>query len=378
MTYKRIKINVPKNLKLFTLNDGSTVIATSEKDALMIDQTITECINLEKYSKFRAIADSLSKPKNTIEIINTVSDIENASDTKICYDRFLHDRQIDETKAGNIPDYDFDSTAIYGNDFESVKPKKLIDSVEIESAMKSKNAMCEYVARNDIHSIIAYSIVKKIANGPTTTVTDSCSRIVNSGYTDTIFDDIKDDLYIAIHCMIESDKAWIIQDGSLFFDSYETASGKTRTHYFDLFTAVRQSLTKYSDTNRNTDKSLDSANTISDMRDFVQESELDKIVSSELMQSFYKYMHNHEKDDDIFHVLYGLLSCMEYNDIAKKYGFKNDRRVKYLKNKLESYSEKFFGRRQTFTVTYHKFNKDGSMKVDKNGNPKVYSYEYYA
>ncbi len=95
----------------------------------------------------------------------------------------------------------------------------------------------DFIAYNDIHTRYTISIIKSIAGNPAHFCNNSCMDIVNSGYTQTIFDDIKQEVFLCLFDMVENNNV-TMKDNKLVFNTYINSNDKETSYFVKLYRVV--------------------------------------------------------------------------------------------------------------------------------------------
>lgn len=114
-----------------------------------------------------------------------------------------------------------------------------------------KNDILNFIVENDLHSRFTISIIKKLS---TTGIkkkdgtisfafSDVYLDIVNSGYTDPIIDDLKQEVFLELINLVNDECVYIGEDENekscLIFEDYINDNGKEKSYYLNLYHVVR-------------------------------------------------------------------------------------------------------------------------------------------
>lgn len=209
-----------------------------------------------------------------------------------------------------------------------------------------------YIVDNSIHEKITVSIIKKMSANPKSRNNQACMNIVKSGYTDSILDDLKQEVYICLHELSEDKHVWI-QGDKLVFGEYLGKDGKTlKSYYFHCYRAIEKYLYQNKYGNNNGEIVLESA--ISDcsesgknerivgarnqsyeyrmaLSNKLGENALEMVCHRTDIKSFFRHIEKTcpKNYSDIYSIFTGLIQGHTYSRIAKNIGI-TERRVKYL------------------------------------------------
>lgn len=304
------------------------------------------------------------------------------------YQREHTDNSLNGNSATNYHDvYRIYRDELKESDYESflesmptayVEPGKVIEHIQ-KKELNLTGSILDIIANNNIHVAITASIVRRLAYSQYIE-NAACMQIVNNRFHEPIFDDLCMAVYeTMIKLYNNNELSFDMTEKKLVFAEREKESGKTSA-YVDLYKAVSNELALYKSVGHNNERTtLDDMTNYRDIADFTQSAELEKMVSSEMFKSFMMFIQIHDRKnyDDYINILCGLFSGVSYKNIADKFGI-SERRVKYLKFKLEIFYRTFYhGTDKFHTVNYYKYDRNGHKKTDKEGNPKQYSYKYY-
>ena len=259
-----------------------------------------------------------------------------------------------------------------------VESGKVIKHVQ-KKELNLNGSVLDIIANNNIHVVITASIVRRLAYSPYLENV-ACMQIVNNHFHEPMFDDLCMAVYeTMIKLYNNSELLFDMTEKKLVFAEREKESGKASA-YTDLYKAVSNELALYKSASHNNELTiLDDMTSYRDIADFTQSADLEKMVSSEVFKDFMAWIQVNDRKnyDDYINILSGLFSGVSYKNIADKFGM-SERRVKYLKSKLEKYYNGFYhGTDKFHTVNYYKYDRNGNKKTDKAGNVKQYSYRYY-
>ena len=114
--------------------------------------------------------------------------------------------------------------------------KKMNSDIQ-ESVSKEYNDVIEFITDFSIHERYTIFIIKSIASNSTHFCNKSCLDIVNSGYTQHILDDIKQEVFITLFDMIENNNVWL-ENNELVFNTYINSKDKKTSYFVKLYRTI--------------------------------------------------------------------------------------------------------------------------------------------
>lgn len=138
--------------------------------------------------------------------------------------------------------------------------KKDAPSFEIECTQEQeqdKTFLIDYIAGKQLHYIYAKSIVKKVAGNAKLLNSDACLKIVQEGYRHAIFEDIAQDIFIALLQLVNDHNCYI-EDRHIVFNTYIVNEGeeneKEVSYYVELYRSLGRTLKAYTSTKQHRKK----------------------------------------------------------------------------------------------------------------------------
>lgn len=193
------------------------------------------------------------------------------------------------------------------------------------------------IFNSGLYEVITKSIIKKLASNPQNFCMKSCLDIVNSGYTQVIFEDIKQAIAIELWTLY-NDGLLTIKDGVINFEMYTNSKGDDVNSYVKLYKALYRVLADYTNHSQN-DGVIISYDALycsddAEKQTAVKNSSsmymilasydggLNDIMRRADFDNFVKYASTHVSSTcmkSFFKVLYGLLDGMKSEEISQKY-----------------------------------------------------------
>lgn len=109
--------------------------------------------------------------------------------------------------------------------------------------VKHYDNIIDYIVAESIHEKYTVSIIKSIASSPSHFCNKSCLDIVNSGYTQHILDDIKQEVFLTLFNLIENNHCTYIEtseENKIEFDTYINSNDKETSYFMHLFKTVEK------------------------------------------------------------------------------------------------------------------------------------------
>ena len=103
---------------------------------------------------------------------------------------------------------------------------------------KTYDNIIDCIVSENLHERFTIAIVKKIASNPKHFCCNSCLQIVNSGYNDTILDDLKQEVFIALFEMSQNEHVKLINGNELEFSTYFDKNDNEKSYFLKLYRVV--------------------------------------------------------------------------------------------------------------------------------------------
>lgn len=205
--------------------------------------------------------------------------------------------------------------------------------------MTNSNNLLEWIATYDIHGTLAKSIIKKIAGNTRHVSNTACLSLVNHNYNETIFDDIKQDVFMCLMRLIsEGVCSFDYKNNWLSFKDYTTTDGKQSNYYIELYRTIQKTLAVYRNNNNSNEVVLcdyttttDEGNEVSGtwnnplyIKYIVYEGGLTDILDNVSFINVMKHIKAEVTPKQwakVVNVVEGLVNGLTTAQIAEKYGY---------------------------------------------------------
>ena len=107
--------------------------------------------------------------------------------------------------------------------------------------IKQYNDVMSFILDNKMWEVYTIIIIKCIASNKNHFANSSCMDIVNSGYTQTIIDDLKQNVFIELLGMVEKNHI-MLENNEIVFDTYINTKEEEVSYFFKLFRVVENTL----------------------------------------------------------------------------------------------------------------------------------------
>ncbi len=220
---------------------------------------------------------------------------------------------------------------------EHLKKQRLYDSLFLEDDFQDVteteyNNAIDLIVNEKLYERFTISIVRKIASKEKHFCNTSCLEIINSGFTDTILDDLKQEIFIKMLEMCNNNMITLGNDKkSLVFGNYYNKKDEKKSSYLLLYRTIENYFYKEKKHNDNSAICLDSYNddvtSTNNESDYIfylhqtlQEKTLEKTITrTEILSVFRtiktKYPKHYTNICNVFELRYNGLT---YDEIGKK------------------------------------------------------------
>lgn len=112
---------------------------------------------------------------------------------------------------------------------------------DIDTITTTYTDALKMITDEQLHVKITKSIIRKIASNPKHHSNVSCMQIVNSGYTDSIFEDLTQEIFITLF-ELYNNGLLTVEDNKLVFATYTDNNDNEKSHYLDLYKTLEKYL----------------------------------------------------------------------------------------------------------------------------------------